>query len=370
MEEALVIGGGLAGGTAALLLARGGRPVRVIERERGPHHKVCGEFLSVEAHRHLADLGLDPRVLGAVPIDRVRLVSGKRMVEAPLPFTALGLSRLRLDEALLDRAAAAGAVVERGVRVLSMEEGVVRTSVGERKGAPLLLATGKLSLRGQERGTPTGADPFVGFKMHYRLSAAARERLAGAILLILFDGGYAGMQMVEEGRANLCLVICRSRLAGGWPAVTAMLADLPHCGDLLADAEPLFDRPASIANLPYGRIHRPSRGETLFRLGDQGAMTASLTGDGMAIALRGAQMAARCIAEGRDAEAFHRWQRRHVRRQLGRAMLLQRVVGNRPLRLAAMRALGVAPGLLGHMASATRLPEHIILPPSRERGKG
>lgn len=356
-EEALVIGGGLAGGAAALLLARAGRPVRLLERERGPHHKVCGEFLSVEAHRHLSALGLDPRALGAVPIERVRLVSGGRVVEAPLPFAALGLSRLRLDEALLDRAAAAGAAVERGVRVLSIEEGVVRTSAGERGGGPLLLATGKLPLRGQEVDRAVGADPLVGFKMHYRLHAAARARLAGVILLILFDGGYAGMQLVEDGRANLCLVINRSRLAGGWPAVTAMLAGLPHCGDLLADAEPLFDRPVSIANLPYGRLHSPRAGETLYRLGDQAAMTASLTGDGMAIALRGADMAARCIAEEGDAEAFHRRHRAHVRRQLGRAMLLQRAVGNSVLRKAAMVALGMAPSLLGHMARATRLPE-------------
>ena len=78
MNETLVLGGGLAGAGAASLLAAAGRPVRLLEREPGPHHKVCGEFLSVEAQRDLERIGLDIARLGPVPIGGVRLVSGER----------------------------------------------------------------------------------------------------------------------------------------------------------------------------------------------------------------------------------------------------------------------------------------------------
>jgi len=51
--ENLVIGGGPAGSMLALRLAGSGREVRLLEKEREPHHKVCGEFLSAEAVEYL-----------------------------------------------------------------------------------------------------------------------------------------------------------------------------------------------------------------------------------------------------------------------------------------------------------------------------
>src|ERR1700692_3316443 len=97
----LVIGGGLAGGMAALRLGRAGRDVMLVEKERTAHHKVCGEFLSPEAVEYLRQAGVDPVRFGAVPIEHLRLSVGSRGMEAPLPFRALSLSRCVLDAALL-----------------------------------------------------------------------------------------------------------------------------------------------------------------------------------------------------------------------------------------------------------------------------
>ena len=46
MSEAasIVVGGGLAGSAFAIELARQGRPVVVLEKTTGAHHKVCGNF--------------------------------------------------------------------------------------------------------------------------------------------------------------------------------------------------------------------------------------------------------------------------------------------------------------------------------------
>ena len=81
----------------------------LFEREAGPRHKVCGEFISVEAAAYLTALGLDPERLGALPIHHVRLIQGERTATAALPFPAFSLSRDVMDEALLNAAAEHGA---------------------------------------------------------------------------------------------------------------------------------------------------------------------------------------------------------------------------------------------------------------------
>lgn len=371
VSETLIVGGGLAGGAAATLLARGGLPVRVIEREAGPHDKICGEFLSVEAGHDLAALGLDPMGLGAVAIDRVRLVTHGRTTEARLPFVAHGLSRRIMDEALLEIAAAAGAVVERGVRVTAISGGVAQTSGGERSAARLLVATGKHALRGVEQPEGSTANRYVGFKLHWRLGADAAVRLKDAIELLPFAGGYAGLQLVAPRTANLCLIVRREALAavgGTWDALLAELMRDDAFASRLADAEPGFARPLTIANLPYGHLGPPpdySAGAP-FRLGDQAAMTASLTGDGMAGALLSARIAADCILSGVSAAEYHIRFRASVQRQVRRAMLLQRIT-ELPLAMRVGSAvIGLRPALLGVLAAATRLPGH----PDRERREG
>lgn len=359
MHDALIVGGGLSGTAAALGLARKGLSVRLLEAQAGAAHKPCGEFLSIEAQDHLRALGLDLDAFGASHVRRMRLVAGGRVAEATLPFVARGLSRRRLDEALIGMAETAGVHVERPVRALELVPGGVRTGDGERTGKAVLLATGKIGLRTDHKALPPNA--HIGFKMHWRTSAAVRAQLDGVIELALFPGGYAGLQLVEDGVANLCLVLRRDRLAalgGRWEDVLAMVAPLSPCLTLLADGEPLFARPATIANLPYGRIHAPKPAdERIYRLGDQAAMTASLTGDGMAIALRSGWLASECLGRGEPAHAYHARLRAMVGGQVRRGMLLQRLAEAPRLPTAAMGILRTCPGLMRLMVRMTRLPE-------------
>ena len=78
MTEAIVVGGGLAGSAFAIELARQNRRVVILERSLGPHHKVCGEFLSAEAQALLAGLGVDVWELGARPSTHLGLEFGKK----------------------------------------------------------------------------------------------------------------------------------------------------------------------------------------------------------------------------------------------------------------------------------------------------
>ena len=211
----------------------------LLERESEPRDKICGEFLSTEAQAYLSLVGLDVSRLGGAPINRVRLIAGRRCVESSLPFTALGLTRRRLDEALLVHAERLGAKVERGVAVRSVQPGQLDTSRGSLAAATILLASGKHDVRGARRDNASTLQGMIGFKSYFRLSRPMCDALAGFVEVVLFDGGYAGLQLVEGGVANLCLLVGRARFdAAGrtWPGLLAELAREPHLGMRLAEA--------------------------------------------------------------------------------------------------------------------------------------
>jgi flavin-dependent dehydrogenase len=347
----LIVGGGLAGAAAAIDLARAGLRPLLLERETAPHDKICGEFLSGEAVAALGALGLQPARLGAVPITRVELWAGRRHVAANLPFAALSLSRRVLDAALLDVAEAAGAEVRRGVTVRSLAGGTAHTSLGEVRGSHILLASGKHEVRGAAR--PPGPDE-IGLKMFFRAPALERQ-LAGTVRVVFFAGGYAGLQPVEGGRLNLCLLVdgAHYRESGDWPALLARLVREPGLAGL-ADAEPLLPRPLAISRVPYGHLARVSD-EGLWRLGDQAAVIPSFCGDGMAIALESGRLAAAMLADGADAAAYQRALLMRTRRPVRLAMAALRFTRHPAGRMAALAGLAAVPGALGLFARATRV---------------
>ncbi|MBV9929834.1 MAG: FAD-dependent oxidoreductase [Alphaproteobacteria bacterium] len=303
---ALIVGGGPAGAAAAIALARAGRPPRLLERTSGAHDTVCGAFVGWDAIAALRRLGIDPFALGAHPIHRLRLFGSGREVETRLPRTAAGLSRRCLDETLLAAARQAGAFVDRGRSVRAADVGArtIRTDDGEEIGADaLLLATGKHELRGAVRPRDTSRDP-IGLRTALSPSKQLDAVLDGVIELHLFDGGYAGLLLQEDGCANLCLSVQRWRLkgAGGIPNLVRALADaLPAFRARLAHGDPVGW--SAVSGVPYGWYARETA-PGLYRLGDQGAVIASLAGDGIAIALESAAEAAAAILAGDGAEAY------------------------------------------------------------------
>ncbi len=349
MTPLVIAGGGLAGAAAACGLAKAGRDVTVLERSTGPTDKICGDFLSAEAQHYLRRLGLDPATLGGHPITRVRVIRGTRQTECDLPFQGMGLSRRVLDEALLAHAAACGASIRRGVTVASMAPGIH------------FLATGKHDLRGAARAPDTAPEDLVGFKVYLRLDPQIRRDLDGTVEIILFPDGYAGLQLVDDGRANLCLLIHRDHLAragGTWPA---LLDDLRAAHPLLRarlhGAEILQARPLAIARVPYGFIHAPAASDSVFRLGDQACVIPSFSGDGMSMALHSAALAVHCHLAGQTPAEYHRRLRADVARPIARASGLYRLGRSRIGQALLIRALQAWPGLMRSSAAATRVPE-------------
>jgi flavin-dependent dehydrogenase len=362
--HSLIVGGGPAGAAAAIRLAEGGARPLLIDRNREPPDHLCGGFLGWDALAALSTLGINAASLGAAPIRRVRVIARGVRIEAALPHAAAGLSRRTLDAALMARADAAGAGIERGVLVRSIDPATRSIRIdgsAEVDADALFLATGKHDLRGGARPrAAAGPDPAVGLRTRLSATPALTRGLAGTIELHLFKRGYAGLLLQEDGAANLCLSVAQSRLAGAGGTAEALLARLP-------DAPALADRFGqagghtpwqAVAAVPYGwRAEETPEG--LFRLGDQAAVIASLAGDGVAIALASASMAALHYLRG-GAGAAPDYQRAFsaaARRPLRVAGGLRRI-GESAAGPALLGAFGHIPGLPALFARLTRIGNH------------
>lgn len=365
-HDIVIAGGGLAGAACAAALAKAGRDVTVIEREAGPSDKICGEFLSIEAQSYLTALGLDVAALGGETIETLRVTRAGATIETALPFRGVGITRRTLDEALLRHAETLGAKLRRGMainEVTTTEEILLRMADGSVvQPKTLFLATGKHDLRGLRRQAESPRD-FVGFKMYFDLRAEARAALAGRIELILFRRGYAGLQLVENGVANLCLLVDRARLqsvGGRWPDLLDDLRlETPLLAHLLEGAVQKLDNPLTIYRVPYGFIHRPRPDDhpNVYRLGDQAGVIPSFTGDGMAIALHSVAVAVHAFTKGDDAAAYHRQLTGDLASQIKRAGLMYDLVSGPATGRALFPIMQAFPRTLSYAASLTRVPK-------------
>ncbi|MEQ6884730.1 FAD-dependent monooxygenase [Salicola sp. Rm-C-2C1-2] len=368
--EVAVVGGGLAGAGAACVLAKAGREVLLVEREASATHKICGEFLSTETQGYLRQLGLDLDGLGGHVVSHLRLVRENKIVATALPFNGLGLSRYRLDEALLNHACECGAQLWRGQRASVSEiSGSIDLDVqnaGTVRADTLFLATGKHDLRELRRNPDTPPEDLVGFKMHFDVESSQREALANHVELVLFDHGYAGLQRVEDGRVNLCLLADGGWLkacGGTWEGLLEELLRIcPHLQRRLSNATPLLSQPLTIYRVPYGFVYDPpaDSADNIYRLGDQVGVISSFSGDGMGIALHSGVSAATHYLDGSGAGRYHRQIRHDIGSQIWRTGLLYRASRWAPSQRVFMGWAGLMPRSLSLAASLTRVPPSAV----------
>ncbi|GEM_PF-73460 len=418
IHNAVIIGGGPAGSAVAITLARHNIPVCLLERKTGPHDKVCGEFISWEAAQYLQSLGIDLPALGAQPIQRFKLYSGEQMLTTALPFTGWSLSRRRLDDALLRAAKVAGATVQTGAAVrklqreeeawnLSINRSCDKSLVGNKNKEPLaqqdweeahelstetlrartvFLASGKHDLRCWSRVKQSdNPGDVVGFKMHLTLTPVQQELMRGIVEIHLFDGGYAGLESVEDHKTNLCFLINKRIFLAcnrSWPNLLDWLGRTSsHMQQRLSGAVPLWQQPLAISGVPYGYLHSPSLAEPdLFRLGDQAAVIPSFAGDGIAMALHSGILAARIYTEntctentcaentcatdgaaGGNALAYHRQAMQDFQRQVRNAQRLEKMFSSRAGRKAALLLGRACPRLVTTAMMHTRIHPSLFL---------
>ncbi|RYD89315.1 MAG: FAD-dependent oxidoreductase [Sphingobacteriales bacterium] len=172
--EILIIGGGLAGLTAALHLQKTGFHVTLIEKNFYPHHKVCGEYVSNEVLPYLNWLGISFKALNPSSINRLQFTSSSgTCLNADLPLGGFGLSRYAMDNFLYLE------LIKRGVTVLfdtvtdvifDSKLFLAETASGQQFVSKQVLgAFGKRSLldKSLKRDFILRKSPYLAVKAHY-----------------------------------------------------------------------------------------------------------------------------------------------------------------------------------------------------------
>lgn len=326
----------------------------MIERQRETGDALCGGFLSWRTIDSLSVLGIEP---AGHPIDKIRLFAHHGSAQAPLPRPAMAVSRRHLDTRMQAAALAAGAAIERGVAVRSVDGLRLHLDDGASLDAgALFLGNGKHDVRGIMRKRFVDTDPTIGLRTRLPPGSALTRLIGGAVELHLFRGGYAGLCLQEDGSGNLCLAVRRSRLrdAGGMDALLRVIGgEIPALGDRIAAGWGAVD---AVANVPYGwRATDTTAG--LFRMGDQAGVIPSLAGEGMGIAVASGIRAADAFAHG-GPDASHDYQQRLARATrgpIGRAALLRDLGERRLGAVVLLAAMRIAPGAAALAARWTRI---------------
>ena len=319
--DAVVIGAGPAGATAARVLAQSGARVAIVEKAAFPRRKVCGEFISATTWPLLRELGIahhlpvDP----ARGIRRVGLYARDVVREAPMPRAEPGgwgmaVGRDILDAAILDAAVEAGATRLQpcDATVLEPSDGGCRIAVGDRviESDVVVAAPGSWQRRAHR------ASDLLGFKARFTAARLPRDLMP----LVLFPGGYGGLVASDGETVSFSLCIrrdvlrrCRDRRPGA-PAGEAVLEHVMRScrgvRDVLGRAR--LEAPWLAAGPIRPGIRHPVRGRIFFA-GNAAGEAHPLVAEGIGMAIQSGWLAARCIADSGTAtrEAIERAGRRY-----------------------------------------------------------
>ena len=225
--DAIVVGAGVAGGTAANLLAAAGWSVALVEKKPFPRRKVCGECIAAPNLALLDALGVGAEFAEAAgpPLTRVGLYAGDETLSAELPRLdgggsahARALGRERLDTLLLERAARLGVAPWQPATVKAIERrgsGYLCRLNLDRNDVELLEAPVLIAAHGSWEPQPWSERPkrarpsdLVAFKANF--SGASLE--PGVLPVLAFRGGYGGMVVADGGILTLACCVRRDML--------------------------------------------------------------------------------------------------------------------------------------------------------------
>lgn len=304
--QTIIIGGGLAGLIAAHQLSKNGKKVLLIEKKTYPFHRVCGEYISNEVKDFLKKEGLYPTEIGPSHITKFVLTSIKgNEAKMDLDLGGFGISRYALDYFLYRKAEAMGVkfLLQTQVEKVKFEAPdnrfILKLNKGNSFSADHVIgAFGKRSKvdKTMDRTFMRQRSPFIGVKYHIKTDFDPNT-----VALHNFEGGYCGINQVENGIFNLCYLGSKEQLRrfGNIPEMEKeVLHKNPHLKHLFQNSQFIFEKPEVINEINFSP-KKPVENHILMA-GDAAGLITPLCGNGMAIAIHTGKLAAEAILQNED----------------------------------------------------------------------
>jgi flavin-dependent dehydrogenase len=369
MDDVLIVGAGPAGSVAAIVLARAGARVRLIDRAAFPRDKLCGDTLNPGTLAVLRRLGLADAVESTgLEVEGMRLTG-----EGGFDFTARyphglrgrAITRRRFDQMLVEAAVAAGVRFEPLVAAHAVVvdrdrlRGVVCGSNGRKRE---LLARVTIAADGRHSTLAFG----LGLARHpdqprrWAVGAYFENReLPGRVgEMHIRRGRYIGVAPLPSNLVNICVVQPWAPGAAGLRDTEGVLRRAIAAEPLLRDrftGARLAGPPVVLGPLAIDGATADAVPEGLLIAGDAAGFVDPMTGDGLRFAVRGAEIAAdaalQALAHGwsgvparhaalRASEFSRKWRlNRGLRALVGSSLALRLATAIAPASRGVLRAV-------------------------------
>jgi flavin-dependent dehydrogenase len=354
--DVIIIGGGLAGLAGAIHLSKKGLKVTVIEKSGYPRHKVCGEYISNEILPYLKWLGTDILQLQPAKITNFEFTTRNgKIAKAKLPLGGFGISRYALDEHLYQIAIANDCTfLEETVSNISFTNDIftVITSKHSLSSKIVLGAYGKRSNIDQvlSRDFISKKSSWLAVKAHY--SGNFPNNL---VALHNFNGGYCGVSKVEDNAINICYLADYAtfkKYKNIDDYQRNVLYKNKHLKLILENATQLFEKPLTISQISFDK-KLPVENHILM-IGDTAGLIHPLCGNGMAMALHSAKIAAELVLDyykgklsrqALEKTYTYRW-KKHFSKRLFMGRILAKLLRNKTVTNAFVAITVAIPALL------------------------
>ena len=384
--DAVVLGAGPAGSSAAFFLAEAGLRVAIVERAAFPRRKVCGEFVSATTLPVLDAMGVGEtlREAGGLPTRKAGLylrdetfVSPMPPLDGPDPWGRT-MARAVLDPTILAAAQEKGVDVYQPYKAVGMESGhivtVEREGRHERLEAPFVVAAhgswevGALPTQPARSHRP---DDVLAFKGFFHGATFDLELM----ILAAFPGGYGGMVHRDRDTVGLSFCVRRDvleRCRARYRLPTAWDSLLRHvCAHNRGVAEAVegarLEAPAKAAG-PLRPGIRPRYEGGVFRVGNAAGEAHPTVAEGISMAIQSGYLLGQALSTGGLETAGERYTRAwdaQFRGRIRTAALLARLCMSPSIAAAAVPVLRALPGLVTVGASLTGKTK-TVLSPQRE----
>ena len=371
--DVIIAGGGPAGSSAAIHLARHGLQVLLVEQKKFPRPKLCGEFISPECEQHFQRLGVAEAMSCSAPsllTETVFYSTRGQHVTVPSRWfggpAALGLSRAVMDDVLLRRARECGVNILEGATIsepITNRNEVLGVRVkldGQQREyhAPISIdATGRARILTRKLNHKNAQNTHIAFKAHLRNTRVAPN----ACEIYFYPGGYGGLSSIEGGLSNLCFIISAEQVkryhSDPQTIVRECVMRNQRAAYTLEQAQPESEW-LSASWESFGR-QRPSPARGLLAIGDSAAFIDPFTGSGMLMAFESGELAAKVIVRHREnlAAVEAEYASEYVRKFESRLRicgLLRRAAFKPRLAGCAIALVGASTRLKSKIVRATR----------------